>query len=126
MPWAISSRMPASTCVRVAAAALGITRASEAAEDLAADRVIPVPEGCPGDQRPGCPGAAPEDLIFRSEKDFRVLGVGERLVVGVRLEVARGPLPDIANHAVAANRRDVPEVGANRRRAERQLVDIRN
>src|SRR5512147_207185 len=88
-------------------ARLGIAGAPEAAEDLAADGVIPVAERIAHGPRPRGPRAPAKDLVLGAEEDFGILGIGEALEPRPGAEVARRPFPDITDHARAADRRDV-------------------
>src|SRR3954447_17718381 len=80
----------------------GVPGATEAAEDLAADRVVPVAEGAPDRGVVGGPGAAAQHLVLVAPEDLAVLRVGEGLEAGVRTEVGGGPLPHVADQAVHA------------------------
>src|SRR5690242_7822604 len=102
--------------------ALGIAGAPEAAEDLAADGVVPVAERVANRPWAGGPRAAAQDLVLGAEEDLGVFLVGEALEPGPRREVARRPLPHVADHPMAADRRDVLLVTPDRRGAERELV----
>src|SRR5690349_16894376 len=122
--------LPRCGCARAAAwpyraePGLIILCAPEAAEDLAADRVIPVAEGAADGAGPSSPRATAEHLVLGTEEHLGVLGIGECLEPGPRSEVTRGPLPHVADHAGAAERRDVTRVGAQRRGAEPELVQV--
>ena len=63
---------------------LGIAGAPEAAEDLAADGVIPVAEGVAHRTGPRGPRAAAEDLVLGAEEDLGVLLIGKALEAGPR------------------------------------------
>src|SRR5262249_28409048 len=91
---------------------LRVGGAAEAGEDLAPDRVVPVPERRPLDARVGRPRPAPQHLVLGAEEHLRVLAVGERHEARVPVEVGGRPLPDVAEHwwrpvgpAVARGRR---------------------
>src|SRR5512145_1383902 len=86
---------------------LRVTGAPEAAEDLAANGVVPVAEGVAYRTGAGGPRATAKNLVLVAEEDLGVLPIGERLEPGPRPEVARGPLPDIADHAATADGRAV-------------------
>src|SRR5439155_24745878 len=93
--------------------------------DLAALRVVPVPEGRRGDGRPGGPRAAPEHLVAVAEEDLRVLAIGEGAEARIGAEVARRPLPRVADHPAHAARGGAVRVGAGGGRAEAGLVEVR-
>src|SRR4051812_10221648 len=102
----------------------GIAGAPEAAEDLAADGVVPVAKRVANRPGPRGPRAAAEDLVLGAEEDLGILRVRETLEAGPRPEITGRPLPHVADHAVAADRRDAGRVAPNRRGAEGELVDI--
>src|SRR3954463_14022513 len=102
----------------------GISNAPEAAEDLAADGVIPIAEGIANRSWAGGPRAAPKNLVLTSEECLGVLRVREALEIGVRLEITRGPLPDVTNHPGAPDRRNVRRITADRGGAETQLIHV--
>src|SRR2546423_14113969 len=103
---------------------LVIACAPEAAEDLAADGVVPVAEGVANRARAGGPRAPTEHLVLGSEEDFGVFPIGKALEAGPGHEIARGPLPHVADHAPAAQRRQVPRVGADGGGTEGELIDV--
>src|SRR3954453_23417893 len=103
---------------------LVIACAPEAAEDLAADGVVPVAEGVAYRARAGGPRAPAEDLVLGSEEDLGIFPVGKALEAGPGQEIAHGPLPDVADHAPAAQRRHVARIRAHGSRAEGELVDV--
>src|SRR5258705_11321520 len=86
-------------------ARLGIAGTPEAAEDLAADGVIPVAERVANGARPRGPRAPAEDLVLGAEEGLGILPVGKALEPGPRAEVARRPFPDVTEHPVAADGR---------------------
>src|ERR1041385_2331774 len=86
---------------------LGIGGAPEAAEDLAADRVIPVAERAAHGTGACRPGATAKYLVFGPEEGLGVFPVGERLEAGISVEVAGGPFPHVPDHAITAERREV-------------------
>src|SRR6476619_5728911 len=89
-------------------ARLGIAGAPEAAEDLAADGVIPVTERVADRGRSRGPRAPAQDLVVGAEEGLGVFLVGKALESGPGPEVARRPLPHVADHPVTANGRHVP------------------
>src|SRR5687767_13038380 len=103
---------------------LRITGAPEAAEDLAADGVVPVAEGVANRTGAGGPRPPAKDLVLVAEEGLGVLGIGERLEARPRPEVAGGPLPDITDHAATADGRAVPRVRGHRRGAEAELIQV--
>src|SRR5262245_60199661 len=78
---------------------------SDSGEDLPALRQIPVAERRRRHARTGGPRAPAQRLVAVAEEDLRVLPVGMGLEAGVAAEVARGPLPYVAEHAQHAVRR---------------------
>src|SRR3954469_18834950 len=92
---------------RAALVGSGIAGAPEAAEDLAADGVIPVAERVANGAGTRGPRAAAQNLVLGAEARFGIFLVGEALESGPGPEVARRPPPHVADHAVAADRRDV-------------------
>src|SRR6476469_6825836 len=109
----------------VAVAGSGIARTAEAGEDLPANRIVPVAERRPSDVRRGRPRAAAQHFVLGAEEHLRVLGIREGLVARIAAEVRRRPLPHVADHAVAPDRRHVLRVRADLRGAEAELVDVR-
>src|SRR5687767_11384429 len=73
-----------------------ISRAPEAAENLAADGIVPIPERIADRSRTRRPGPTAKHLILGPEERLRVLPVGKALEAGIRQEIAGSPLPDIA------------------------------
>src|SRR5688500_4666816 len=69
-----------------------ISRASKTAENLAADRIVPIPECVANRSRARCPGATAKHFVLGSEERLRVLPVRETLEARIRQEVARSPL----------------------------------
>src|SRR5690242_2330736 len=88
-------------------AKLGIAGAPEAAEDLAANGVVPGAERVADRAWTGGPRAAAQDLGLAAEEDLRVFRVRKALEPGPWAEVARRPLPHVTDHAMAADRGDV-------------------
>src|SRR5262249_28486124 len=70
------------------------------------------------------PRPAAQDLVPLAEVDLRVLRVRERDEAGVGPEVARSPLPHVAQHLVAAEVADAPRIRADRGGGEGGLVEI--
>src|SRR5690349_24105155 len=105
-------------------ARLGIAGAPEAAEHLAANGIVPVAERVADRAWPRGPRAPAQDLVVGAEEDFGVFLVRKRLEPGPRPEVARGPLPHVADHPVAADGRHVAGIAPDRRGAERELVHV--
>src|SRR5207248_3065696 len=103
----------------------GVPGATEAGEDLAADRVVPVAERGPDGRRVSCPRPAAEDLVAGPEEHLRVLAVGKRREPGVGLEVRAGPLPDVADHAQAAHGRRALRARADGGGPEPALAEVR-
>src|SRR6202521_2074210 len=135
-PWRGATLAPLATNVRESrstmthpehARSLRAARAAKSAENLPADRVVPIPKGGPGDQRPRGPRAPAQNLVIGGgpEKQLGILFVRECLVSRVGREVAGGPLPHVTNHPVATDRRDVARVRANRGGTKCELIDIR-
>src|ERR1700694_635035 len=85
---------------------LVIARTPEAAEDLAANRIVPVAEGVANRTRPRGPGSAPKHLVRASKEGRRVFAVGKGRESRPRKEITRGPLPHVTDESVAAHRRD--------------------
>src|SRR4051794_14589487 len=103
----------------------GIASAPEAAEDLAADGVIPVAEGVAHGAGTSSPGTASEHLVVAAEEGLGVLLVGKALEPGIRLEITGGPFPHVADHPAAADGRDILWIAAHRRGSKAALVYIR-
>src|SRR5450631_1514553 len=80
----------------------GVASAAEPREDLSPDRVVPVAERAPDRHGVRTEGPAAQHLVLRAKEDQGVLGVRERRETGVPTEVARGPLPDVADELVNA------------------------
>src|SRR6185436_6581670 len=97
---------------------------AEAGEDLPALRKSPIAERVPRDEWLRGPRSAAQHLVAAAEMDRRVLGVGEDLEAGIGLEVARRPLPDAAEHLVAAEVADAGGKGTDRRRREAALIEV--
>src|SRR5262245_39687441 len=97
---------------------------AEAGEALAALREVPVAEGVPGDERLRGPRATAQDPEALAEEDLAVLGVGESNEPGVGREIARRPLPDVAQHLMAAEEADAARVGADGRGREGVLIEV--
>src|SRR3954465_14908652 len=91
-------RIPGAVAVVIS----GVPRAAEAGEDLAALGEVPVAEGHARHPPARGPRAAPQDLVGGAEEDLRVLAVGVGRETGVAAEVARRPLPAVAEHAECA------------------------
>lgn len=85
-----------------------LRRAAEADEDLAALRQVPRPEGGPHGVRAGGPRSAAQHTVAPAEVGLRVLAVGERAEPRVAAELARGPLPRVADQPEHAVRRRSP------------------
>src|SRR6185295_11447794 len=98
--------------------------AAEAAEDLSSDRVIPVPERGANRPRSRRPRPASQNLVVGAKEFFRVFFVRETLKSWIAVEVTRRPLPHVTDHPAASNGRNVPLVGADRRRVKGELIDI--
>src|SRR5205085_10691622 len=81
---------------------LVISCAAKAAEDLTANRIVPVAEGIPNGPRPRRPGRSTKYLVLRSEKDLRVLGVREGHETRMTVEIGARPLPHVTQHPVTA------------------------
>src|SRR3989442_11817815 len=77
---------------------------AEARQHVAPIRRVEVPPGVAQQASPGCPAAAAQHLVRSREPGLRILlvRVGDEAWVG--LEIARGPLPDVADHLPAAVR----------------------
>src|SRR5690348_13016190 len=91
---------------------LVIAGTPEAAEDLAANGIIPVTERIADGPGPRCPRSAAQHLVLAAEEHFRVFGIRKRLISRIADEIARRPLPHVADHSVAADRRPVVPIRA--------------
>src|SRR2546426_12092899 len=91
-----------SSMLTSSAASSGVGGTAEAGEDLAPLRQVPVAEGVADGDRARRPRAAAQHLVPVAEVGRRVLAVRECLEPGVGLEVAGRPLPDVADHLMAA------------------------
>src|SRR5436309_124552 len=87
-----------------------IASTPEAAEDLAADRAVPVPEGVPYSARSRGPRTSTEHPVIAAEDCFAVLLVRKAFEARVRLQIAGGPLPDVADHAATSHGRQILRV----------------
>src|SRR5688572_16116072 len=103
----------------------GVGGTAEATEDLTSDRVVPVAETIANCAWACGPGAASQDLVLASEERLRVLPVRKALESRIASEIGGGPLPDVADHSIAAARRNISAIRTHRRGVERQLVDVR-
>src|SRR4026207_1946840 len=95
-----------------------VPRAAESTEDLSSDWIIPVTErvtNCAGTR---CPRATSQHLVLRAEEFLGILLVRKALKPGIAVEVARCPLPDIADHPITADWRDVALVAVDGRGVE--------
>src|SRR5205807_9682927 len=68
--------------------------------------------------------ATTEHLEIAAEEHLRILLVGMGEEAGIRVEPARGPLPDVADHPETAVRGGAARVRARRSRAATELVDV--
>src|SRR5262245_59155799 len=102
----------------------GVACTAEAGEDLAALWQVPVAERVASDQWLRGPRPAAQDLVALAEVNLRVLRVRERDEAGVGPEVARRPLPHVAQHLVAAEVADAAWVRADGGGGEGGLVEI--
>src|SRR5438094_9519771 len=93
------------------AASSSVGGTAEAGEDLAPLRQVPVAEGVADGDRARRPRAAAQHLVAAADVGRRVLAVRKRLETGIGLEVARRPLPDVADHLMAAEEAPAPRVG---------------
>ncbi len=105
-------------------AGLDVAGQPESAEDLAADRVVPVAERASTRHLVGAERAAAQHLVVAAEKHLGVLGVRERLEPGVRLEIRGGPLPHVTDQVMHTGRGGTVGVRAHVRRFEMPLVQI--
>src|SRR5205823_5288807 len=110
---------------RITAGASAVPRAANAGEDLAPLREVPVAEGGADYVSPRRPRAASQDPVAGAEEDLGVLAVRERAKAWVGGELARGPLPDVAEHLDGAAHRRRVRVRAGGGAAERELVEVR-
>src|SRR5450631_2686400 len=95
----------------------GVASAAEPGEDLSPDRIVPVAERAPDCHRVRTEGPAAQHLVLRAEEHQGVLRVREGCEARVSAEVTGGPLPDIADELVDAERRCPAGVGAGAGRA---------
>src|SRR6266550_9068655 len=102
-----------------------VPRATESTEDLPSDWIVPIAEGVSNCAGPGGPRAASQNLVRRAEEFFGVLLIGKALESGITVKIARCPFPDIADHPVTAEGRDVGIVGVDRSDIKRELIDVR-
>src|SRR5687767_3892124 len=102
----------------------GVGGTAEPTEDLPSDRIIPVAESVTNCARACRPGAAPQNLVLRSEERLRILPVRKALESGITVEIGRGPLPDVADHSIAAARRNISAIRTHCCGVERQLIDV--
>jgi hypothetical protein len=79
--------------------ACNLFRTAKSHEELAPDRIVPVAEGIAYRVGAGSPGTSAQHLEVGAEEDLGILAVGEAFEALVRCEVARGPLPDVPDHA---------------------------
>src|SRR5438093_3488967 len=102
-----------------------VERAAEAGEELAPLGEVPVAER--GRDRLGLrrPGASAQDLEPLAEEGLGVLPIREGLEALVALEVAGGPLPDVAEHLLRPAGARAGGVGARRGGPENELVEVR-
>src|SRR5262249_49266464 len=96
----------------------GVPGAPEAGEDLPPDRVVPVAERAAAGHRIHRPGAAAQHLVLRTEEHLGVLPVRKGDEPRVPGEVARGPLPYVADQLPHPVRRGTGRVAADRGRAK--------
>src|SRR5215212_8889182 len=115
MPQVCHARSPSS----------GVARAAEAGEDLPPLRVVPVAERVADHAEARRPRAAAEHLVLVAEEELGVLAVRVRPKARVRAEVARRPLPRVADHAEDAVGRLTLGIRPRRGRAETGLVEVR-
>jgi len=81
-----------------------VAGAPESGKDLPSDRVIPVTERTPHSDGICAERTTPQHLVVDAEEDQGVFVVGKGGKARVAAEVARGPLPDIADELVHAKR----------------------
>src|SRR5205823_2116553 len=93
--------------------------------DLAADGEVPVAERAAGHVRAGRPGRATQHLVLAAEPGLRVIVVGVALEARVAAEVAARPLPHVAHELLDAVGASAFGVGAELRRPEGELVEVR-
>src|SRR5581483_10851280 len=110
-----------STTSGSAASRSAVARTAEAGEDLAALGQIPVAERTARDDGLRRPRAAAQHLVAAPEVHRRVLRVWERLESRIGSEVARGPLPHVAQHLMAAEVALSLGIGADGRGGEGPL-----
>src|SRR3954454_5905510 len=82
---------------------LCIASAPKAAEDLAADGVVPIAEGRANGVRPGGPRAPAQHLVLGAKEGLGVLRIRPGSEARPPVEVARGPFPHVSDHAVATD-----------------------
>src|SRR4051794_14050253 len=111
-------------CRRIYRRSSRVARTAESAEDLSADRIVPVPESVANGTRPGRPRAAPQHFVLCPKKFLGVLLVWKRLETRIGAEIARRPFPHVADHSVTTNRRNVPLVASDRGGAKSELIDV--
>src|SRR6185503_20942417 len=95
--------------------ASGVLCAAEAAEDLPADREVPVAEGGAHGHGIGGPGPALEHLVVVAPEDLRVLAVGPGPEPRMGPERRRRPFPHIAHQLVHAPAAGAVGMGAGHR-----------
>src|SRR6202035_3067382 len=103
----------------------GVARGAESAEDLTADRIVPVAESAAAGHRVHPERASAQHLVLGAEEDLRILLVGERGEARVGREVGRGPLPHVADELVDAERRRAVRIAAGRGGLEMALSEVR-
>src|SRR5262245_15631093 len=79
-----------------------VARTAQPRENLPALREVPVAEGVTDRDLRRRPCAAAQHLVTRSEVHLGIFGIREDAEARVRKEVARRPLPHVADHLVAA------------------------
>src|SRR5665811_977656 len=82
----------------------GVASTAEPGEDLSPDGVVPVAERAPDRHGVRSERATAQHLVVRTEEDQGVLGIREGGEARVAAEVTRGPLPDVADELVHAQR----------------------
>src|SRR2546428_106701 len=105
-----------------ASAASAVGGTAEAGDDLPALRQVPVAERVADRDRARRPRAAAQHLVALAEVNLGVLAVGEGDEPRVGREVARRPLPHVADHLVAAEEAPPARVGADGGGCEGPLV----